>query len=240
MVVLGIDAASSEKAIRLAGKHDGMAAAVGLHPNEAGRFSVAETQKLRELASDTRVVAIGETGLDYHRDRSSRVEQMEAFRWHMDLAAGLSLPVIIHCRDATDDTIKVLKEYAYDGRLRGVMHCFSGNLETMKQVIEMGMFISLAGPVTYPNARSSADVAKEAPLKRLLIETDCPFLTPQPNRGKRNEPAYLVHTAERIGALRGISLSELSKITTANSAILFGLPIVSRPRQGTAAGGRGE
>jgi TatD DNase family protein len=223
LVVVGIDAASGEQAIRLVEQYPELSAAVGMHPHEADRLDGAEKGRLKELAKHPRVVAIGEMGLDYYRTIAPPEAQVSAFRWQLELAQGAGLPIIVHSREASAETVAILREYLHDGRMRGVMHCFSGDERVLEQVLELGMYLSLGGPVTYPTARGAATTARSVPLDRLLLETDCPYLPPQPYRGKRNEPAYLVTIAQRIAEIRGITTAELAQATSDNASALFGL-----------------
>jgi TatD DNase family protein len=177
-------------------------------------------EKLKAWASQEKVVAIGETGLDYHYDHSPREAQREAFRRQLALAAETGLPAVIHSREARDDTLRILEE---SGITRGVMHCFSGDLEMAERAMALGLYISFAGPVTFKNARRPREVAGAVPDDYLLVETDAPYLTPEPLRGRRNEPANVVHTARAIAALRGVSPGDVARITTLNARRLFGI-----------------
>lgn len=219
MLVVGFDLDSSVRACMLAQRHDGLYAAAGIQPHYADQTGEDEIAQLRQLAQTPSVVALGEVGLDYYRDRAPRAEQRSLFRRQLALARELGLPVVIHSRDALSDLLEDLCE-AGPG-IAGVLHCYSGTLEQAHDFIGLGFFISIAGPVTYPKATTTWAVAREIPLDRLLIETDCPWLPPQPHRGKRNEPAYIVETAARISELRGISLEELARVTTENARSLF-------------------
>ncbi|MBI4691448.1 MAG: YchF/TatD family DNA exonuclease, partial [Nitrospirae bacterium] len=174
-----------------------------------------------------KVVAIGETGLDYHFDNSPRDVQKEVFRRHLILARGLDLPVIIHSREAQKDTLEILKEA---GTIKGVLHCFSGDMDMAERVMEMGLYISIAGPVTFKNAKKLTEIARAIPDDYLLIETDAPYLTPEPFRGKRNEPAFIVNTAKIVAELRGITIEDIARITTLNAKRLF--KIGETPREG--------
>jgi TatD DNase family protein len=179
-----------------------------MHPHDASDLDDAALRELRRLAEDERVVGIGETGLDFYRDLSPRPVQERAFRSLLELAQEMGLPVVVHDREAHDDTMRVLSEYApFDGLL--VMHCFAGDLEMAQAVMDMGGYISVAGPVTFNNAKRLQGIVRELPLDRMLIETDCPFLTPHPFRGKPNSPEKLRLVAEKVAELKGIDVEEL-------------------------------
>ena len=218
-VVVGIDLPTSRRALEMAADHPYFTSSVGVHPHDAAGLDEKAKASLEGLAASAS--AIGETGLDYYRERSPRSSQKEAFRWHVDLALQLGRPVVIHCRDAQDDVLAVLRGF---GRpLQGVMHCFSGDAPYARACLDLGLHISIAGPVTYPKADGLRSVVREIPEDRLLIETDCPFLPPQPVRGKRNEPAYVRFTGEKVAHLRGVEPERLGEITTRNARALFGL-----------------
>jgi len=223
VVNVGYDLPSSSRALALAAEYDFIFAAVGVHPHEVRELPPDYLERLREMCRRPGVVALGEIGLDYYRDLSPREVQRKVFREQLALARELDLPVIIHDRDAHGDVLDILRKDGV-GPAGGVMHCFAGSLEMAAACMEMGFYISFAGPVTYPNARRPKEVAAAVPLERLLVETDAPYLAPQVHRGKRNEPAYVRHVAEQIAALRGIAVEELARATTANARRLFGLP----------------
>jgi TatD DNase family protein len=197
MVNVGVDVASSRRAVALAGKHSSIYAAVGMHPHDAKKLDGASLAELRELAQGPEVVAIGEIGLDYYRNLSPQDVQRRAFRAQLAWAAKLGKPVIIHDRDAHDEVMDMLADWApgldrspLAGRL-GVLHTFSGDMAMAERAIDLGFYISISGPVTYKSARQLPEIVRTLPLDRLLVETDCPFLAPHPHRGKRNEPAYV-------------------------------------------------
>jgi TatD DNase family protein len=221
IITVGYDIDSSRRGINLAGSLPGVFAVVGVHPHDAAAAPPDYTEALRRLAREPRVVAVGEIGLDFYRDLSPRPVQREVFAAQLRLARELGLPVVIHCRDAHGEVYEILKRET--AGLAGVMHCFSGSWEEAKRFLALGFHISIAGPVTFPQSTKLVEVARRVPLDRLLLETDAPYLTPVPHRGKRNEPAYLVHTAQKVAEIRGISLEELASATTANAARLFGL-----------------
>lgn len=216
----GADIASSVKSVSLSKKHKNIYAAVGIHPHDANTMNENTIEILRELAQNEKVVAIGEIGLDYHYDNSPRDIQKKWFREQIKLAKELDLPIIIHDRDAHEDTYNILKE-ENDDRLRGIMHCYQSSLEMSQQFIDLGFYISLAGPVTFKKAKTPKEVAAGVPLDRLLIETDSPYLTPTPNRGKRNEPAYVCYVAGMIAELKGIPYDDVVKQTNENAKKIF-------------------
>lgn len=228
MVNPAVDVESSEKIIKLAESDPHIYAAVGFHPQEAGRATEPDMKRLRDLAtSSTRVVAIGEAGLDFYRNRAPREVQLRVLQWQLDLAAELALPIIIHSREAEKDTLALLgnwvKTLKYpEGRARGVIHCFSGSASIASQYLEMGFYIAFGGYITYPSSKIG-DVIKSVPQDRLLTETDCPYLAPQGHRGQRNEPAYMLETANFMAGVLKISTEELGRITTKNARRLFGL-----------------
>lgn len=225
MIDVGIDLESSRAAIGLAEKYDDVYAAVGFHPHNAASVGPSEIEKLVALAGQRKVVAIGEIGLDFYRNLSPREAQIDAFERQLGLARELGLPVVIHSRQAQDEVLSQLTTWSKgsSGPL-GVLHCFSGDVELAERYIEMGFFISIAGPVTYRNS-SAAEVVRGLPLGRLLIETDCPFLAPEPHRGRRNEPSYVSLVAERIAAIRGIDTKVVADASSANCIELFRLPM---------------
>lgn len=218
----GADLKSSEKALSIAQKYPFIYAAVGCHPHDT-KFMDDDTMNIfKEMAKNDKVIAIGEIGLDYYYDNSDRDTQRKWFREQIRLAKELDLPYIVHDRDAHEDILKIMKEEHYDGA-RGILHCYSGSVELSKEFIKLGFYISLAGPVTFEKARVPKLVAKEVPFDRLLIETDSPYLTPRPYRGKRNEPKYVRYVAEEIANIRNISLDEIAEKTKENFKRLFGI-----------------
>jgi len=222
LVSIGTDLDTSTAAIALAARAPVVWATVGIHPHDAAAADDAALAAIERLATAPRVVAIGEIGLDFFRNLSPRDAQETTFRWLLGLARRVGKPVVIHCRDAHAEALAILDE-ADVGTVGGVMHCFSGDVAVARRCLDLGLAISLAGPVTYPNARALPDVARFVPGDRLVIETDCPFLPPQGHRGKRNEPAYLALTAARIAELRGEALASLGAQTTDNARRLFRL-----------------
>jgi TatD DNase family protein len=219
IITVGTTLPDCEKAVALARRYPLVYAAVGIHPHEVKGIDAAAYDALRLLAAEKKVVAIGEVGLDFFYDNSPRNVQLRCFAEQLDLAQELDLPVIIHDRDAHAETLGLLRERK--GRLRGVLHCFSGDAAMARECIELGFHLSVAGPVTYPKADQLRAVAREIPAERLLIETDAPYLAPVPFRGKRNEPAYVVETARRLAEIRVIPAGDLERQTAANARLLF-------------------
>jgi len=213
-----------ERAVELGDNHEGIFTAVGVHPHDARLFDdQAEQKLLRLIRQSPRVIAWGEIGLDFHYDNSPREVQMEVFRRQLRLARDAKLPVIVHTREAEDETIEILRsEWAGSSR-SGIMHCFSGSLALAEKAMELGFLVSFSGIVTFKKADELKGVAQQIPLNRLLIETDCPFLSPTPFRGKRNEPAYVVEVARCLAQLNDLSIEEIAGITSANFARVFEL-----------------
>jgi TatD DNase family protein len=219
LATVGIDAASGERALAAARAHDEVFAIVGRHPHETAGFDAASLEEIERLAGDPRVRAIGETGLDYYRDHAPRDDQRRAFEAQLDLAARLALPVAIHTRAAEDDTFAILREHA-DALPAVILHCFSAP-DRLGECVERGYLCSFAGNVTYPKATDLQEAARQAPAELLLVETDSPWLAPQPLRGKRNEPANVVHTAAHVAELRGVDYAELERTVEENAARVF-------------------
>lgn len=239
IVNVGTDLRSSRATVGLAEEYDCIYAAVGMHPHDAKRLDGAALAALRELAGRPKVVAVGEIGLDFYRNLSPPEQQRRAFRAQLAWAARLGKPVVIHDREAHDEVMDVLTDWAtglQDSRLAGrlgVLHTFSGDRAMAEQAIELGFYVSISGPVTYHNARRLPEVVRAVPLDRLLVETDCPFLAPHPHRGKRNEPAHVRLVAEAIADLKGVPFDVLAEATTANAQRLFQFEIrgsASEPR----------
>ncbi|WP_416148107.1 TatD family hydrolase [Salipaludibacillus sp. HK11] len=222
MVVVGFDEKTIKKAINLVETHDFLYAAVGWHPVDAIDLTEEHLNWIEELASHPKVVAIGETGLDYHWDKSPKDVQKEAFRKQIHLAKRVNLPIIIHDREAHQDIVDILKEEKAED-VGGIMHCFGGSIEIAQECLKMNFHLSFGGPVTFKNAIRPKEVVKEVPLERLLIETDAPFLAPHPFRGKRNEPGYVKLIAEQIAELREVSYEDIAKQTSLNAKKLFGI-----------------
>lgn len=219
ILCVGFDKDSSLQAIELANQYKEVYAAIGIHPSEADSFDI-DLSWIQENLSNPKVVAIGEIGLDYYWDKTYIEKQKQLFINQIELANQNDVPIIVHMRDSTNDTYTILKEHKSPD-LKGVMHCYSGSKETMKQFIDINMYISLAGPVTFKNAKTPKEVAAEVDLNHLLVETDCPYLAPVPFRGKTNEPKNVLYVAEEIANIKGITLDELAKKTYDNTCKLF-------------------
>lgn len=218
IVTVASDVESLDEVVKIAEQYPMVYATVGIHPHDAKDFNDKVLKKIFELSRHPKVIAIGEIGLDYHYDNSPREAQKSAFVRQLELARDLGLPVVVHSREAFDDTIKILKE---SGVSRGVLHCFSGNLSQAKKAIELGFLISISGVVTFKNAKKIKEVAQFVPDDYLLIETDAPYLAPEPMRGKGNEPAFLIYTARELAELRGVTVEDIDRITTVNTYKLF-------------------
>jgi TatD DNase family protein len=224
VIAIGIDAASSRACADLARRSPLVAAAVGIQPNHAAEAAPGDWDEIVRLAeAGPPVVAVGETGLDRYWDRTPFAVQEDYFARHLGLARRLGRPVVIHCRDAEADVVRVLRgEFDRHGPVRGVMHSFTGDRATAEACLAVGLYLSFAGMVTYKTAADLRAVAAAVPAERLLVETDCPYLAPVPVRGKRNEPAFVAHTAAALAAERGVSAGELAEQTTRNARELFG------------------
>jgi len=217
----GCDVSSSGKAVRLSEKYDCVFAAVGIHPNSAAEADPGDNLEISRLAEHPRVVAIGETGLDFYRRNTPRDIQVRAFRGQLELGRELGLPIIIHFRDVGMEGIELVGPGMFDG-VRGVFHCFGGSAEFALELVSRGFYIGFDGPLTYRNS-DRVEVAEVVPLERCLIETDAPFLTPRSNRGKRNEPAFVVEIAEKLARIKNVGLDEVVEVTGDNACELFGL-----------------
>lgn len=219
-VTIGVDLASSEWAVRAASEHEQLWATVGLHPHDAKSRSDDLLARLEELAANERVVAIGESGLDYHYDNSPRDVQRNVFAEQIRLAHRTGKALVIHTREAWDDTFEILEREGVPERT--VFHCWSGDASQAHRAVELGALLSFSGTVTFTKANDLREAAAAVPLENIVVETDAPFLTPHPHRGKRNEPAYVRFTAEKIAEVRSIAIEEVERATTANAAWLFG------------------
>lgn len=215
----GCDLKSSLETVTLTEKHPRLYGAVGVHPHEAEEITDEDLEKIKELYSNEKVVAVGEIGLDYFYDFSPREKQIELFRKQIITANELGLPVIIHDRDAHEDTMNILKEL----KPKGVVHCFSGSAEMAKEILKLGLYIGIGGAVTFKNARKPVEVVEMLPLDRLLLETDAPYMTPVPFRGKRCDSSHIAYTAEKIAEIKGIDAQELIDRCTENAKALFGI-----------------
>lgn len=209
-----------EAGIRLADQYDSFYATVGVHPHKASTVTDEILLRLRGLVNHPKVVGFGEIGLDYHYDFAPRDVQQQVFIQQLEIARDAKLPVIIHTREAWDDTFRILEEH-WPAEQGGVFHCFSGGPELMKRVVGMNFHLGYGGVVTYPKATNVQEGATLAPADKLLVETDCPYLAPVPFRGKRNEPAHVLHSARKLAQLRGVTFEEIDRLTTANFRALF-------------------
>jgi TatD DNase family protein len=231
VVTVGFDLESSRQAVALTKRYANLWACVGIHPHEASRGTAEVLDSLRDLSKHHKVVAIGETGLDYYRDRSPRDVQRQVFRQELDIAAEAGKPAVIHNRAAHEDIMPIIRDWvkgirSSNGNLQpplGVVHCFSGDLVMAEELFDLGFYVSIAGPVTFPNATRLQELVSRLPLERLLIETDCPFLAPHPYRGKRNEPANVKLIARKVAEIRSMPLEEISQRTTENARRVFRL-----------------
>ena len=223
MMNVAYDVESSALAVEQSESFKNTWAAVGMHPHDAKDYTDEAEEKFRQWATHPKVVAIGEMGLDYYYDHSPRDVQREVFVRQMELAKEVNLPIIIHDRDAHGECLELIKSHGKG--LVGVFHCFSGSKEFAMEVLRLGFYVSFAGPVTYKNAHNLKEAAQAVPMDRILIETDCPYLTPEPFRGKRNEPIYVKYVAEEIAKLRGISVEEIGDRTTQNALDLFNIKL---------------
>lgn len=218
-VNVGACMASSARSVTLATQYEKIYAAVGIHPHDAENALEKDYEQLATWSKLPKVVGIGEIGLDYYYDLSPRDVQRKVFIRQIDVARQMNMPIIIHDRDAHADILDVIKKEAKG--VRGILHCFSGSLEMAKEIIKLGFYISIAGPVTFKNAAKLPEIVANVPLERLLIETDSPYLTPHPHRGKRNEPTYVRLVAEQVASLRGMELSALAEATYNNAKDIF-------------------
>ena len=225
MINVGFDVASSRAGVQLAGVHEDIYAAVGVHPHDARNLNADLLEELEDLADDPKVVAIGEIGLDFYRNLSPRRSQERAFRWQIDLARKKGLPIIVHDREAHKRTLEILKDEQVSS---GVLHCFSGDVNLARQATDLGLYLSFAGPITY-NGKNTREILKHVPLDRVLIETDCPYLTPVPFRGKRNEPAYVKFVLAKIAGILSRPVDEIAYLTETNTRTLFNLPLTDSP-----------
>ena len=220
IVVCGYDLASSREAVEMAARYEEVYATVGVHPHDARSFDQDALRELEELSRSAKVIAIGETGLDFHYDFSPRPAQIAAFEAHIELAGRVGLPVVVHSRESNPEALQVIGPSA--ANIAGcVFHCFSGDEEFARRVVDAGFHIGIDGPITFGSSEKLRKVVQGAPLERLLIETDSPYLAPVPHRGKRNEPGYLVHIAEEVARIRGLAVEDIARITSENARRLF-------------------
>lgn len=225
IITVGIDLESSRAAVQLAKAHSNIYAAVGIHPCDSKTATDDNLAEVAKLAGNGKVVAVGETGLDFYHKPFSETEQRKSLDFHLNLAVKANLPVIIHSREADKAIMPILLEWAEanPNHPKGVIHCFNSDIQTANKYLAAGFYIALGGYVSYPSARKHYDVYRHIALNRLLLETDCPFLPPQTHRGQRNEPAYLVETAQALAEIRGLTVGELAEATTENTQRLFSL-----------------
>lgn len=216
-VNIGYDLASSKKSLELAKEYDFIYAVIGVHPIDIAEYDEEVEKELELLGKNPKVVAIGEIGLDYHWMTEPKEIQEERFKSQLELAERLNKPVVIHTRDAMEDTVNILKEYP---NITGVIHCYPGSLETAKQLVDR-FYLGIGGTLTFKNSKKAVEVVKDIPLDRIVIETDCPYLTPEPFRGKRNEPIYVEYVAKKIAEIKEISVEDVTKITTENAKKLY-------------------
>ena len=224
IVTVGTNLQLSRKAVTLAGQYENVYATIGVHPHDVGKIGNKTYDDLKELAGLKKVVAYGEIGLDFFRNIAPQSQQIEKFSEQLQLAKELHLPVIIHDRDAHDQSLEMVKA---SGIHSGVFHCFSGDYEMAKQCLDWGFYLSVPGVVTYDKAKTIQNVVKQVPLSSLLLETDSPYLTPNPYRGKRNEPAYVVQTAKKVAAIKGLDWEEVAAVTAQNTLNLFRIEVPS-------------
>ena len=216
-VNIGYDLASSKKSLELAKEYDFIYAVIGVHPIDIAEYDEEVEKELELLGKNPKVVAIGEIGLDYHWMTEPKEVQQERFKRQLELAERLNKPVVIHTRDAMEDTVNILKEYP---NITGVIHCYPGSLETAKQLVDR-FYLGIGGTLTFKNSKKAVEVVKDIPLDRIVIETDCPYLTPEPFRGKRNEPIYVEYVAKKIAEIKEISVEDVTKVTTENAKKLY-------------------
>ncbi len=220
IVNVGIDLKTSIKAVELAHQYEGLYATCGIHPHEVKKARPDTYEALKALFRDPKVVALGEIGLDYAKEYSPRQIQKEHFVFQLQLAREYGLPVVIHSREASPDILGLLKENLPE---KFVFHCYAGDVSEAREILDLGGYISVTGIVTFPKAENIREVVRYVPLERLMLETDCPFLTPVPYRGKRNEPAYVRLVAEKVAEVKGVSLEECARVTTKNAEEFFGI-----------------
>lgn len=220
IVTVGTNLSLSRKALSIARQYENVYATIGIHPHDAAKADDKVLDELKALARDVKVVAYGEIGLDFFRNISPREKQIEIFATQLQIAKALDLPVVIHDRDAHEQTLTMVRD---SGVRRGVFHCFSGEWNMARKCIDLGFYISIPGVVTFEKSKVLREVARQVPADAILLETDCPYLTPEPHRGKRNEPSFMVHTAQKVADIRGVPIEELAAAATVNTRRLFGL-----------------
>jgi len=219
VINMGTDLASSAEGLKLAQSHVTIHAGIGIHPHKADSFSEQILEKLKEMAQSDEALAIGEIGLDYYRENSARDGQRKAFRAQLKLALELDLPVSIHNRSSSEDLLAIMEEL--EEIPRGVAHSFFGDLPLAERLMDLGLYLGISGPVTFDNSEDLVKIVNKLPLERLLLETDCPYMTPVPHRGERNEPLYVRHIARKVAQIKGIALNEVAEKTSSNARELF-------------------
>lgn len=223
LLEVGCDPDLWRKALELANENENIFCILGIHPQDAKLLSVELLTEMEALCGKPKVLAVGETGLDYHYMHSTKEQQKESFLRHIELSKKLNKPLSMHCRDSYDDFISVLDEQIKGGNLKGVVHCFSGTTEQAKKIISMGFYLGIDGPVTYPRAEMLNTVVAQTPIDKLLLETDSPYLPPQAHRGERNEPSYVPMIAQKIAEIKNITIEAVAAATTDNARKLFGI-----------------
>ena len=221
MQTICTDMAEFDEVRAIAERYEGIYCSVGVHPNDSGNATIASAAELVEKTRYDKVIGIGETGLDYHYENSARELQKQSFIEHIAAARETGLPVIVHTRDADEDTVEILTVEMKKGAFKGLIHCFTSSKYLADKVVELGFYISVSGIISFKNAQSIRDALKDVPLERLLVETDAPYLAPAPHRGKRNEPAFTIHTNKILADIKGVSEEECARVTTANFFRLF-------------------
>ncbi len=221
LVTISTKLTTFPEVLRIAQSHEGLWCSVGVHPHHADEEGLEDAARLIELAQDPKVIGIGETGLDYYYDNAPREDQQRSFRAHIDAARQTGLPLIVHTRDADEDTVDILREEYEKGAFPGLIHCFTAGPTLASAVLELGFYISVSGIVTFKRSEELRETLSGVPLERMLVETDSPFLAPVPHRGKTNEPSFVGHTAAALAELKGVSAGELERITTENFFALF-------------------
>ncbi|MEG1547367.1 MAG: TatD family hydrolase [Clostridia bacterium] len=221
VIDVACDVRTADATVDLLNRYDFIYGAVGMHPHEAGETTQAHMDDIIRYLAHPKMLALGEIGLDYHYTFSTHEIQRKWFATQLELAIQLNVPVVLHIREAFGECMDILR--AHKNGLKGVMHCFSGSVETAFQCLDMGLYIAFGGALTFSNAVKQAETASKIPLDRILLETDCPYMTPVPHRGKRNDPSFIIHTAQKLAQLRGIDADELAQATYNNATALFGL-----------------
>ncbi|MGM0365666.1 MAG: TatD family hydrolase [Actinomycetota bacterium] len=224
IINVGSSIAGSKKARDISKTFENVSATAGIHPHYVSGYGKKEEEALASLIEENhKVVAVGETGFDYYRNLSDKDDQLKAFESQIEIALKYSLPLVVHDREAHKDTLDVLKRYSSRSDFKAVLHCFSGDSRFAKEVLDLGIYISFTGVLTFPNAQKTEEAARRVPMDRIFLETDAPFLAPQPKRGRENQPAYVTYIAEKLALLKNLSVEEVAKVTTKNAINFFGL-----------------